>query len=323
MDGLRLGQQEHKSRPIDGQRTVRVARTPRHAPFKMGPFRGRVETLDLGGGATAHVLHNFDGVRGANLAKSLEGCYGLDVLEGQGSTAKCAAAQGNNCQDSYTKLYPTRMFLDQDLSELMGDVLCGVMAAVNASLPAGKPKLELSQGARPGGIGGSGTELVTGEVQVLKFRAKNGPGYGNRMHIHIDKPGTRWVTIMSLGETSTFVFDNALQCERCFAPSRKLSHKGARIKPNLNHGGTGVAKTAGMGHKDWHNVKCDSCKLVDLKSGDCLLFHGSPESNVAHGSLSTRLGDAPDGLPGWCYGGRVSVQYRLSAGFRATDGQLY
>ena len=59
----------------------------------------------------------------------------MDVLEGKGSGAKCAAAQGNNCQDSYMKLYPTRMFLDAGLSELMRPVLDGTMAAVNATLP--------------------------------------------------------------------------------------------------------------------------------------------------------------------------------------------
>jgi len=28
-------------------------------------------------------------------------CYGLDVVAGAGTGAKCAAAMGNNCQDDY------------------------------------------------------------------------------------------------------------------------------------------------------------------------------------------------------------------------------
>ena len=34
------------------------------------------------------------------------------LSDGEGTGAKCAAAQGGNCQDDYTKLYPTRMFAD-------------------------------------------------------------------------------------------------------------------------------------------------------------------------------------------------------------------
>ena len=130
------------------------------------------------------------------LARSLEGCYGLDVLEGKGSGAKCAAAQGNNCQDSYMKLYPTRMFLDAGLSELMRPVLDGTMAAVNATLPP-HGQLSLRDGE---GVG----EIVTGEAQVLRFKGARS-GHGDRMHVHIDKKGTRWVAIMSMGETSTFI----------------------------------------------------------------------------------------------------------------------
>ena len=118
MNGLRQGRDGKKWRPgIDGQRTVRVARTPRFTPFSMGPFKGHVERRDLGGpggGAVAFVLRNFDGARGGQvirllhtfltvsrpffqltpsvwnawqLARSLEGCYGLDCLEGKGSGA--------------------------------------------------------------------------------------------------------------------------------------------------------------------------------------------------------------------------------------------
>ena len=71
MNGLRQGRDGKKWRPgIDGQRTVRVARTPRFTPFSMGPFKGHVERRDLGGpggGAVAFVLRNYDGARGGQV----------------------------------------------------------------------------------------------------------------------------------------------------------------------------------------------------------------------------------------------------------------
>ncbi len=105
--------------------------------------------------------------------------------------------------------------------------------------------------------------------------------------------------------------DNARQCDRCFTNG-------------LSRGGTGVRKPLpGLGHKEWHRIPCATCQEVQLESGDCLLFMGSPEANVAHGSLGTRAGTAPSGLPSWCYRGRVSVQYRVSAGYVARDGGTY
>ena len=75
MNGLRQGRDGKKLRPgIDGQCTVRVARTPRFTPFSMGPFKGRVERRDLGGpggGAVAYVLRNFDGARGGQVIRLL------------------------------------------------------------------------------------------------------------------------------------------------------------------------------------------------------------------------------------------------------------
>ena len=300
--GVRVGagDGERRARPgLDGRRTVLTAQTPAHTPFTMGPFKGRVETIDLGGGAVAWVLRNFDGANGVTIARSMEGCFGKDAFEAKGSGAKCAAAQGNNCQDSYTKVWPRRMFLDQNYSELMRPVLDGAMAAVNGSLPRGTPTLDLRQPReQPRGPGGTGSEITAGESQVLRFKAvgKAAAGHGDRMHTHIDKPGTRWVAIVSLGETSTFLFDNALKCQRCFARSRKPEDKRKHIVPNLNQAGTGVNKTADKkGAKDWHRIPCKGCKELQLRSGDTLLFHGAPESNVAHGSLGTRRGEAPVG----------------------------
>jgi hypothetical protein len=94
---------ERKVRPgLDGIERVVTALTPSFTPFTMPPFAGRVEPLSLGPhGETAFVLRNFDGRCGALIAERLERAFGLDVLDppsGKGTDAKCAAAQGNNCQ---------------------------------------------------------------------------------------------------------------------------------------------------------------------------------------------------------------------------------
>ena len=70
-------------------------------------------------------------------------------------------------------------------------------------------------------------------------------------------------------------------------------------------------------------MACPTCEEVTLKSGDCVLFFGDPAVGVAHGHLGTLSGTAPAGLPSWAYGGRVSSQFRLSAGWRDARGQIY
>lgn len=140
----------HKHCPnIDNTTSTLTAKTSTFVPFCMGAFAGRHETIDLQRGEQAHVLRNFDGRQGTSLAAALEGCYGLEVLEGGGTGAKCAAAMGNNCQDDYRKLYPSRMFLDDSLVELMRPLLDGCFAAVNAhsSASAHQP-LSWRHGAR-------------------------------------------------------------------------------------------------------------------------------------------------------------------------------
>ena len=147
-------------------------------------------------------------------------------------------------------------------------------------------------------------QVVTGEAQILRFRSrKTAAGRGDRMHVHVDKPGTRWVAVASLGDTARFVVDDAARCARCWTG--------------------GGAGTAGTHWRDWHKVGCATCTDVDLASGDVLLFFGDPAARVAHGNLGTAAKTAPPGLPRWCYGGRVSCQYRLSAGFLDRSGMLY
>ena len=182
------------------------------------------------------------------------------------------------------------MFLEHRL-DLLSPLLHGTIAAVNASSSAsassshaGPPRLNLNRGKNAGAH-------EVGEAQILRFRSGvSTHAAGNRMHVHVDKPGTRWVALLSLGESSTFLLDHAPQCKRCWTG-----------------GGKG---TAGAKWKDWHSVDCATCREVTLRSGDCLLFFAAPEAGVAHGTLATHKGTAPEGLPSWCYGGRVSCQFR-------------
>ena len=288
-------------RDVDGTTATVTARSAAYERFSMPPFAGRVETVELGPRREAvYVLRNFDGARGATLAANLEKCFGLDVLHppsGAGTIARCAAAQGNNCQDNYTKLYPLRMFADDQTFELLQPILDATMAAVNAAAAPGRPTLSLRRGERE-------RELITGEAQILRFRAgKTAAARGDKMHVHVDKPGTRWVALMSLGDSSSFVVDHAPDCKRCWTG-----------------GGNG---TAGKKWKDWHSVPCPTCREIVLASGDCVLFFGDPATQVAHGNMGTRANTAPSGLPPWCYGGRVSCQYRLSAGFKDRTGTIY
>ena len=60
----------------------------------------------------------------------------------------------------------------------------------------------------------------------------------------------------------------------------------------------------------WRTADCKSCAEFDFKSGDVLIFDGSPAADVAHGVLDTLAGTGPAGLPDWAKGCAVSLQYR-------------
>ena len=81
----------------------------------------------------------------------------------------------------------------------------------------------------------------------------------------------------------------------------------------LARGGTG-AKVKKADRESWyHEGRCPRCTPITLRSGDVLLFDGNPDAAVAHGVQNTVASTAPGGLPRWCYGGRTSVQFRLTA----------
>jgi hypothetical protein len=58
-------------------------------------------------------------------------------------------------------------------------------------------------------------------------------------------------------------------------------------------------------------AQCASCNVVELRSGDVAIFSGHPDVGLAHGVLDTLVDTAPEGLPAWAAGSRVSLQYRL------------
>ena len=60
----------------------------------------------------------------------------------------------------------------------------------------------------------------------------------------------------------------------------------------------------------WRTTDCESCAEFDFKSGDVLIFDGSPAADVAHGVLDTLAGTGPAELPDWAKGCAVSLQYR-------------
>ena len=60
----------------------------------------------------------------------------------------------------------------------------------------------------------------------------------------------------------------------------------------------------------WRTADCKSCAEFDFKSGDVLIFDGSPAADVAHGVLDTLAGTGPAELPDWAKGCAVSLQYR-------------
>ena len=171
-----------------------------------------------------------------------------------------------------------RMFLEHRL-ELLKPLLSGLIDTVNQHAPPGTPRVDIRRGDR-------GAPFV-GEAQVLRFLSDK----SSRMHVHVDKPGTRWVALMSLGDSSTFLLDHAPRCKRCWTG-----------------GGTGSGGKAKW--KEWHNVDCPTCRQLTFASGDCLLFYGDPSAGVAHGTLKTLRDTAPSHLPSWCKGGRVSCQHR-------------
>ena len=78
-------------------------------------------------------------------------------------------------------------------------------------------------------------EQIVAESQILRFRDNGqGQGAGDKMHIHCDRPDTRWVVILALGSISTFAFDNTLSCKKCFfLPSRKPEDKCKKVRQYL------------------------------------------------------------------------------------------
>ena len=77
---------------------------------------------------------------------------------------------------------------------------------------------------------------------------------------------------------------------------------GNQVSPDLN--------TRSRWHPTWCTADCKSCAEFDFKSGDVLIFDGSPAADVAHGVLDTLAGTGPAELPDWAKGCAVSLQYR-------------
>ena len=148
---------------------VQTSKTP-FRQFFMPTFAGTIESIDLGierfdgktKGGTAWILRNFDGQHGSILAENLISSYGLEILTAKGSVAKCAAAQGNNGQDTYQKLYPPRMMMDVTNGDIMRPLLLSCISEVNA--------MRISKTLKPLQLDAlSKGATITGESQILRF----------------------------------------------------------------------------------------------------------------------------------------------------------
>ena len=118
-----------------------------------------------------------------------------------------------------------------------------------------------------------------------------GESMGDTLHMHVDQDSdVDRVVLISIGCTSRMVIDDKRTCQR-------IGH--CEMNMVTAH------------DKDQWKEPCKTCQVIEVKSGDVVIFDGHPSANVAHGILDTL--DEPDieGLPLWAQGCRVSVQYRL------------
>ena len=134
---------------------------------------------------------------------------------------------------------------------------------------------------------------------------------GDSLHMHVDQDKhASNVLLLALGDTRRMVFCRGAKCRRLaccdkvpgLAAARAAMPKGLakdRALDELN-----AAKAA------WRTADCKSCAEFDFKSGDVLVFDGSPAADVAHGVLDTLAGTGPAELPDWAKGCAVSLQYR-------------
>jgi len=308
---------ERHFRSMDGSIKVLQARTAVFRPFAMPRFVGRVREYTFANGEHAYVITNFDGANGQFIAERLEGAFGLDILNppsGKGVTLH---------RDMATKLFPLSASDDQRTG-LLAPLLPALLAAVNAQLPAGQPKLDPKRGSRG--------RSVAGDSQVLRFLScgKGGGKEGNKMPVHVNKDSTGWVAIASLGDRSTFLLDYAPNCERCATGGGRLQKREQRqwatkscrslLAPHtlrtacLNRLRPAFSPAqALLRNRVPHQPLCPPCRTyveMPLSSGDCVLFFGEPGAGIAHGTLATWAKTAPPNLPGWCYCGRISAQFR-------------
>lgn len=114
-------------------------------------------------------------------------------------------------------------------------------------------------------------------------------------HPHVDGNQTGWVAIASIGHGVDFAVDLSSRCHKYF-------HKGYCPA-------TGVRSKGNM--QLWKSQFCPTCRVINLRSGDLILFYGNPEGQCCHGVLGTRADQrGHPGLPRWAQKVRMSFQVR-------------
>ena len=127
-------------------------------------------------------------------------------------------------------------------------------------------------------------------MQLLRYRA---PGFGKKgsksaalgpmktgdkgdgLHMHVDQDKeVHSVVLLSLGATVLFALDDQSACKRYKACNAAM---GKGVRP--------AEKVAAL------RTECESCKVIEMRSGDVLVFDGHPDRGIAHGVLT---GAAPE-----------------------------
>ncbi|EOD24857.1 hypothetical protein EMIHUDRAFT_457685 [Emiliania huxleyi CCMP1516] len=317
-----------------------ISAFPRFRPA--ADARSRMQLLGTdGAGLPIVLIRNYDGKRGDTLASDVEKALGIHMVhqDPQRNISGCGgAAQTDAPSDKYQiikgiinyEFVHGEEYVDscKALDMAGRDFVANALSLIEphlceASTLAALPALDaLPTTARPLGKDSVDKDSKPSrvETQVLSYPAGTAEvGY----HPHVDKTGTRWVALASLGTAPCdFFWDIARpdkQRRSCAAGSSGFNAGSCeRWDPDAasRHGSKG-RPTKLKGGKAADRVPCRSCRTVTMAPGDVLVFCGEPfSSRVVHGVDSVGASDPlreaavnAAGL-GWLRGRRISLLAR-------------
>ena len=129
------------------------------------------------------------------------------------------------------------------------------------------------------------------------------------MHVDQDKHASN-VILLALGDTRRMVFCRGAKCRRLACCDKVPGLAAARAAMPK-----GLAKDRALdelrgGKAAWRTADCKSCAEFDFKSGDVLVFDGSPAADVAHGVPDSSPGPGPRSCRTGPRAARRIAQYR-------------